>query len=197
MSNEIENAKQYINRLREINKDADKRTVYECIDRPIRKLIYHMNRIGIKTRFSCCGFPYDGEEEPKTHDKATYVQFYAPDKDKYDMFMKFVQDAQSSGFEISHFAGPIWIARCKNPIPDEYSKSDGIREAIHDYENQVRYIKIFEETLSRYPTSNRVFKIEDGNKQCKQFMEEWQVQPKKDAEFTVIDDLPKRVAGNG
>ena len=65
-----------------VNKDLDKREVLEAIDRPIRPLVIEFNRIGLKTKYSCCGFNYDGEEEPKTHTRHAYIFFYVPSTKK-------------------------------------------------------------------------------------------------------------------
>src|SRR5574337_1162308 len=69
----------YLERLKQLNNKPEGWTVWDSIDRPIRELVYHMNSIGLKTIFSCCGFPYPGEEEPKSHAQDAYVLFYVYD----------------------------------------------------------------------------------------------------------------------
>lgn len=170
----------YGERLKELNKDYKRKSVLESIDRPIRKLVYHMNRIGLKTRFSCCGFHYENEEEPKTHDRVSYVQFSIPTKKVLGIFKRFTKDAFACGWSVSYFGGDLWIIRKTNPIPNEYYCDDGISNAIHDYENQVISITSLEKTLSRYPSNNGRIKIIDGNKEAKRRMPEWQVKPKLD-----------------
>lgn len=184
---EMSDAKKYLERLEKLNKDADKRTVYECIDRPIRKLVYHINRIGFKTRFSCCGFSYEGEEEPKTHNKVTYIQFYEPRRGTYKTFIKFAREANGVGWEVSHFTNDLWIVRYRHPQKYEYRTDDGIGDAIHDYECPAVAIAKLEEVISKYPSLKKTFKIVDGNRKIRETIKEWQVKPKKDKVFDVED----------
>jgi hypothetical protein len=49
-----------------LNRNADKRSVLDSIDRPIRSMVIELNRIGMETTFSCCGYTYDNQEERKS-----------------------------------------------------------------------------------------------------------------------------------
>lgn len=184
----MSDSKKYIERLKKLNEDAEKKTVLESIDRPIRNLIYHMNRIGLRTRFSCCGFNYEDEEEPKSHDIVTYIQFYEPPEELYKIFFRFVKDAGTNGWAIRYFGAGLWILNRDNPIPNEYKKDDGMINAIHDYEHQVISITGLERTIINYPTYKSPFTIVDGNKGAKEKMPEWQVKPKLDIEITYEDE---------
>ena len=44
---------QYLRRLDELNVDADSKTVLDSIDRPMRRLIVELHRIGFETTFCC------------------------------------------------------------------------------------------------------------------------------------------------
>ena len=48
--------------------------IKNTIDRPIRPLIYQLNRIGLLTHYSCCGFFYRGDKD-KDHNYMPYVLF--------------------------------------------------------------------------------------------------------------------------
>lgn len=181
---------QYHDRLNKVNKnynDPDK-TVWDSIDRPIRPLIYQIHRIGLKTKFSCCGFNYDGEEEPKNHHaKLTYVFVYTPDlKNQQSVyaFFNLVQLSQIQGWKFAYFNNNIWHLYCENPreMKELYDKTDGQPKSIHDYETQV--IKIFNlsEMLKQIPDMPEMEDLEiiDGNQMYKEAgIDEWQVKPKQ------------------
>jgi hypothetical protein len=176
--------KEYQERLNKLN-DGKLNYVYDCIDKPIRKMIYHMNRIGIKTRFSCCGFHYNKEEEPKTHNKVTYVQFFGPkDTTEANIFFNFSQACMRCGWEVSTFAQGLWIARYRHTQLSEYH-TDKTGTAIHDYELPVIAIANLEKTLEKFPTYKKKFVIEDGNKAPSKNLPEWQVKAKEDSIFEV------------
>jgi len=181
----------YLERLDKLNKDSDKITVYESIDRPIRKLVYHINRIGLRTRFSCCGYSYDGEEEPKSHYKGAYIQFYLPKQNNLKMFMLFTGLACNNGWQVYRQNWKYWAIRKRIQLPDDYYKyyePDAIDYAIHDYEGLILSIQGLEKNLSKLRTKNKTFRIVDGNKEMQKVTNgEWQVKPKKDKVFTNTD----------
>ncbi len=82
-----------MNRQETINKlnNKSERTVLDCIDRPIRNLVIQLHRIGLYTKFSCCGFSYDNEEEPKSHATKSFVVIHPMLNSKY-----YVQDNMTS-----------------------------------------------------------------------------------------------------
>jgi hypothetical protein len=177
--------KNYLDRLEEINKDYGKRTVFESIDKPIRNLVYHMNRIGLKTRFSCCGFPYLNEEEPKSHYKGAYVMFYTPNPEQYQIFFDFMNTARMLGWTTFLLNPNEWSIRKRRDLPEDYYKPDEIEYAIHDYEGIAIAIQSLEFYIKKLPTANKDFSIIDGNKEVKEFSEYWQIEPKQDKKFHV------------
>ena len=187
----------YINRLEKLNKDYFKREVIDSIDRPIRQLVIEMNRIGLKTKFSCCGFNYEGEEEPKTHHKDAYVIFYEPTTIMGNWALKNLLETFGN---LENYSQGKWYARklsMTNPsqqyeiklhIPvwckDMYNKNDRIEKSIHDYEWLVLGIHDMTLRLKNIPTdkeiNNNEIEIIDGNKIYHDMgINEWQVKPKK------------------
>ena len=201
--------KTYINiqeRLVQLNQNADKRSVLESIDRPIRPLIVEMNRIGIVTRFSCCGYSYDGEEEPKSHTKDPFVIIYNPTSKKIvetiatlpkGLWSKEVVEAMkkpevaviSRLFEIAVFHGwEIEVMPSGSECVIYYStwekvlwvKSDNLPEAIHDYEMKLDSIITLTRALKELPTFKERVTVIDGNISRKKFYgEEWMIEPKQ------------------
>lgn len=185
----------YQKRIEEINKDRNQRTVWESIDRPIRPLIFEFNRIGLRTKFSCCGFPYEGEEEPKSHHASlSYVFVYNPlnkfkfgDKIKIMVdeitvinFFSAVEMAQRCGWEVKYFNTNIWHFFLRNTLPDLYNKNDDINRAIHDYESQVLGIHNLTRELKNLPSIGDEVIIVDGNKVYEDAgINEWQVKAKR------------------
>ena len=168
-------------RIKKVNANRDTRTVWECIDRPIRPLIFEMARIGLIPKFSCCGYTYEDEEEPKTHHGSqAYVFFYAPEE-RIKEFDQFMSVAQKGGWKLKFFSGFTWHIWANNPVPDTlYDKGDGINEAIHQYEGYGLMIEKLALVLQHYfPTANDPVTIIDGNSMYKA-INTWMVKPKKD-----------------
>jgi len=194
-------------RLVQLNQNADKRSVLESIDRPIRPLIVEMNRIGIVTRFSCCGYSYDREEEPKSHAENPNVLILSPapsdnineifkqppglwsDKTlelskqpNVDIFTTFIEVARSQDWLVAVMENKIeWgIVYDKWKAKMTWNKCDNLLEAIHDYEGKLDAIAALTETLAKLPTYKDRVTLVDGNISRKNYFgREWLVEPKQ------------------
>lgn len=180
----------YQTRLASLNGGHDDGTVLDSIDRPIRGLILAMNARGIHTKFSCCGFYYDREEEPKTHSNdGAFVVFYGPKTAyEYEAFHVFAAHAFQCGWVLSpYFCGPNhteWITRYQmsKAATDFYERREGM-PAIHDYELPLIAIKKLEHYIKSLPEL-KTFTIVDGNKGYAEILDdEWQISPKRDYVF--------------
>lgn len=171
-------------RFKKINANRDKRTVWECIDKPIRPLVFELARIGMIPKFSCCGYSYENEEEPKTHHGSqAYVFFYAPEQ-HLDQFEKLMHVAQREKWNPRFFNNFIWHIYTTNPVPDNlYNKGDGVNEAIHQYEGYGIKIEALAFILQDYfETRNDPVTIIDGNSMYNG-VRNWIVRPKQN--FTI------------
>lgn len=166
-----------------LNRNADKRSVLDSIDRPIRPLVIELNRIGMETTFSCCGYTYDNQEEPKSHGDTPYVLFKIDPLSVPKMmnFFKLASMSHSAGWYLSNCSnGREWcLAKMKDEI--KWNKKDGLSEAIHDYEMKVIEIKkMTESILKLIPSASDSFIIKDGNEDRRAlYGEEWITVPKK------------------
>lgn len=170
-----------------LNEDADKRSVLDSIDRPIRPLVLELTRVGFHTRFSCCGFTYEGEEEPKSHHEQTYVVIGGPhiaDTDEVQRFFRLVSEARMQGWGVQLMTaawppeGQEWnigyTPTFVNPWQENY---DG--KSLHAYETRLCAIQRMVNTLKTWPTVDGAKLIIDGNVGRKAFAPDWQVQPKQ------------------
>ncbi|MFW6272696.1 MAG: hypothetical protein ACOC2U_02815 [bacterium] len=191
MSRIFESAEKEIfnKRIKTINNTE--RTVWECIDRPIKPLVFELSRIGMIPKFSCCGYTYQDEEEPKTHHaKNAYVFFYAPLEHKQN-FLKLTMLCKAIKWELRFFNSHTWNMFTGNPVPDDlYHKDDGLAEAIHQYEGYGLKIDLMALNIQeRFETVNDPVTIVDGNSFYKN-QKSWMVKPKK--EFTIsVEDYYK------
>lgn len=170
-----------------LNEDADKRSVLDSIDRPIRPLVLELHRVGFRTAFSCCGFTYEGEEEPKSHHKLyTYVVIYGPHANDPEEVRRF--------FTLADWAGRDgWLVSLMTPgdrpevqewhvgyqakdIPWE-DNDEG--ESIHRYEGRLCAIQRMVNYLKTWPSVKGSVQIVDGNIGRKAFAPDWQVHPKQ------------------
>lgn len=188
----------YLERLSLINKDHDKRTVWTSIDRPMKPIIYQLHRIGLKTQFCCCGFDYPGqdEDEPKTHHSMfPYVFVWSPfegrhktnDKKVLENFDLMTQVAKMCKWTIGEFNANRLHLFYQHTAPDLYKKNDGIKMAIHDYEEYVLAIHQLTKYLGLIPTlvADEDIDVEDGNKwYFENGIEEWQILPKLNGKGT-------------
>lgn len=181
----------YQARLDAVNTAADERSVLDSIDRPIRGLVQQMNAHGIRTKFSCCGFGYDGEEEPKSHsNEGPFVVFEAPSPHymhEHLMFHAFVLAAKNCGWNIDMYhADPqnvLWTVRyeMQDRQKNFYQQTPGMK-GIHDYEMPLIAIKRLEKALASRPGLSE-YTIRDGNSTYGALDGEWQIKPKKDFVF--------------
>ena len=194
------------NKMDALNGRAGVRSVWNSIDKPIRGLVYQLNRIGLKTRFSCCGFTYNDEEEPKSHCKVPYVQFYVNVEDPDQVYnFRYLErslkhwnnDHNGEGFyyrlsmmrtkETSGIKDTILMSMSivvDPEVQNMYYSNDGF--AIHDYEPIVILIDWAENAIKKVSIGySDKFSIEDGNKLCMEQVAGWGVLPKKDKTFTI------------
>ncbi len=188
--------KKYQDRYKVLNENANEKDVLDSIDRPIRPLVLEFNRIGLPTVFSCCGYTYDNEEEPKSHGTASYIQFYPPkpgDSIATTNFFKLASVSRKLGWILESIGEIKWIIRFRPPTgADEEWGGTPDDPAIHDYEHRALAINRLQKwTNSTLNTVNWQFALEDGNRVYheKFEIEQWQVQPKK---TTKIDVKPKQ-----
>lgn len=167
-------------RFEKVNADCETRTVWSCIDRPIRPLIFELARIGMIPKFSCCGYSYNTEEEPKTHHASqAYVFFYAP-ADHVETFNHLLHLSNKCGWNVKFFNNFTWHMYTSNPVPDDlYQKNDGINEAIHQYEGYGMRIECLACNIQQFfPTVNDPVTIIDGNSMYEK-TKNWIVKPKQ------------------
>ena len=164
-----------------LNKDADQRSILDSIDRPIRPLVIELNRIGLITTFSCCGYTYDGQEEPKTHETKAYVLFRVNEDDSRSVQNFFRLTSFSNNFNWGLGVaenGTEW--GLFNKDPKIWKKSDNLSETIHDYELKLIGITKLTQVLKNLPSVSDTITIQDGNVSRRaSYGEEWMVVPKK------------------
>lgn len=182
-------------RLDKINKAG--LSLWESIDRPIRPLVKELHRFGLRTRFSCCGFNYDGEEEPKSHASNPFIQIWAEIKSlEYDAreailgLTEFVTKLPNYGrlWSMRDIGGKVFGLDFNNPTKNNtywQNKDPGCDLAIHDYEypllafNELMFA--FKQQPDGWLGLRRVHEIIDGNASYSitEFLkEEWQIKPK-------------------
>lgn len=224
-------------RLDALNKDADTRSVMDCIDRPIRPLILQMNRVGVFTAFSCCGYSYDGEEEPKSHLENPNVIFVPPclkkeppNNDALELLIQLRDNSKNlnvmatliekhrpqlelalsmwKDLRIRNFVNVIVTARnlkwYTSIMPNNYEWgilfcnwkkgmwkiTDGLKEAIHDYEGKLIAIRELTEKIKDLPSVYDEFQIVDGNLWRSKYHDgEWMIEPKQPALIKVNNNI--------
>lgn len=173
-----------IEAVKELNTFKDDWTVIDSIDRPIRQLILEMHRIGLQTIFSCCGYSYPDEEEPKTHAKESFVLFYDPiiHPQTVQNFFSFVTIATRCGWKIMRYHNNQWrISFDQNSEQQEFYEKLEDGNSIHDFELKAIAIFHLAKACKEIPTVKESFTIIDGNNQYKKYPElDWHIKPKKD-----------------
>ena len=167
----------YHERLKELN-NLEGKTIWDSIDRPIRPLIYELNRVGLSTKFCCCGFSYDGEEEPKTHAKLTFVVLnpLAPPVAAISAFFALAKVSVINGWKLMPYSGNgEWHLSFKH-TDDFYNRGNDV--GIHDYEVQLINILQMTNVIKEWPTFKEEFEIIDGNSKYSVLGGEWQVKAK-------------------
>lgn len=164
-----------------LNAEADKRSVIDSIDRPIRPLVIELNRIGLKTSFSCCGYTYDNQEEPKTHEANPYVLFRVDSEDVYSVKNFFKLSSVVRGFNWALNICDNGYEWCLIKVSDHlWNKSDNLKEAIHDYETKLVGIVGLTNVIKHLPSHPGEIVIVDGNVQRREkYGDEWVVKPKQ------------------
>jgi len=192
-SKQIE-ANAFAERIRKLNENASDRCVWDSIDRPMRPLVFELARIGMIPKFSCCGFYYADEEEPKTHlSHGPYVHFWRTKgeacKTNFDLLKEF---AIAPMYKLYHWQNGIFNLCVLNTVPDDmYMKEDNISESIHQHEAYVIGIYLLTMKIQdNIPTLNDPVVICDGNGYYKE-ISEWHVKPKNDFVISVSEYYEK------
>jgi len=155
--------------------------------------VLELTRVGFRTRFSCCGFTYEGEEEPKSHHEQTYVVICGPlitDVAEVERFFHFMTVAKEQGWDVQLMTsfwppeGQEWNigyrSKHTNPWQENY---DG--KSLHAYEGRLWAIQCLVNYLKKWPTVDGPKQIIDGNVWRKAFAPDWQVKPKQT--YTVVE----------
>lgn len=182
----------YQERLQKLN-NPEKESVLESIDRPIRPLILELHRIGLPTKFSCCGFPYDKEEEPKSHAKFPFVVLLPlRDGKQVSSFFNFSTVCIATGWKFYQYnVNGEWQAIYMGNSADQfYIEKDGI----HNYELNLLAISGIVQEISKVASVDFCQEIIDGNSMGYEQVlgEEWQVKPKKSYKLeNVTNDITR------
>lgn len=184
----------YYKRLEELNSEG--KSIWDSIDRPIRPLIFELNRIGLRTKFSCCGFPYKGEEEPKSHSKYPFVVLEPLRASSQDEFMDVVRAfftlgdiARTNGWILQPYGGGQWHLSFEKvvEIEDKFYRHEDNERGIHDYERSLITIQNIARSLRALPGIGKEFTVVDGNTGYDElFNGEWQIEPKKPVSFQAV-----------
>jgi hypothetical protein len=176
------------------------KTVLDSIDRPIRDLVINFNRIGLPTVFSCCGFPYPDEEEPKSHAKYSFVNFLIENAmGSMKNFFDLAEIAPRYGWNLIYYGNNRGSTQPAGTIPgiwqifyagtnfDFYRKKDGQGYGIHDYEQAAIAIHNLDKALAQFPGKSSA-KIVDGNGVYHELGIHWQIDPKPDHILTFSEE---------
>lgn len=183
-------------------------TVWDMIDKPIRKLVLNISRLGFLTRFSCCGYPYPGEEYPKAHSANPFIQLYVIQKQAGN-FITLVQDAFECGFHPKYIGSSVWVLGVDSEVS---SKEWDQNNELHKYEWFAIKIQKFEDRLNeiieglekkqekdgKQYVGNGYFI--DGNSQIsnsKDLEDKWLVKPHRsvviDKNMQIVEDLNEQI----
>lgn len=177
-------------RLLQLN-DSD-RDIWTSIDRPIRPLIWELNRVGLSTKWCCCGFNYRDEEEPKTHAKNPFVVLKpivgpkGPTRSKgIAAFFALAKVSTMCGWMLRPYhQNGEWHMMFKRPEESFYQESEDGLDGVHNYESSLIAIQSLVKHVRLWPASDEKFVIFDGNTGYNEITNgEWQVDPKKEVTF--------------
>jgi hypothetical protein len=136
--------------------------------------------------FSCCGFTYDGEEEPKSHHRDTYVAFQGPelaDLREVTIFFHVASLAKSVGWWVTLLSGSSAVTQQEwvvsfTPSALLWDKNhDGT--SLHEYEGRITAITNLEAVLKRIQSAPWVNEVVDGNLSRTNLYQDWLIKPKK------------------
>lgn len=173
----------YKERLEKLNDKND--TVWNSIDKPMRRLIFEMNRCGMITKFCCFGCEYGEDDEPKSHcTKHAYVLFHLTELG-IENFLKLKKEFKQlfdRNLLVIHRHGNMLHLIINDSLDHWFYSHDENMETIHKYEQYT--ITVFNLTgfLQSLPGTDHV-KIIDGNFTYTD-IESWQIDPKPNFEIS-------------
>lgn len=157
-------------------KDKTEFDVIDAIDRPIRDLVLNINRIGLKTVFSCCGFTYPDEEEPKSHSQDAFIIIKDPHDGKaFYNFLEFTSYAFQCNWKVMRYHINQWVIRFE---PAKEQKEYWSKPSLHDYELYSIAIYKLNESIKKMESYSDEFTIIDGNASYHEMGIHWQIKPK-------------------
>jgi hypothetical protein len=172
----------YLERLSALNSEKD--SVWNSIDKPMRRLIFEMNRIGLITKFCCFGLPYGEDDEPKTHAiDDCYIHFYFTELglQNFKTIMYAYGKSFDQLFKFFKF-GDVYNLKLLDTMTDHYEH--GI-DSIHKYEQYSLTISVLTYNLQTLPGKD-IVTIVDGNSLYSN-VEFWQIDPKPNFVMSVED----------
>lgn len=154
---------------------TDKKYLKDDIDMPIKNCVKYLNLLGVKTRWSCCGFDYKGQHTYKCHDYRTSFICMDPSKEALHwipILLDFEEIIKYQTWRVADFnklhVGDEIILRCSTGSNVAPSNWQG-RDSCHSHELPNTNIKMLENSLLRF---KQHFKdeciIEDFNKTIKE-----------------------------
>jgi hypothetical protein len=173
----------YKERLEKLNDKND--TVWNSIDKPMRRLIFEMNRCGMVTKFCCFGCEYGEDDVPKSHcTRHAYVLFHLTELG-ISNFQKVKEEFKQlfdSKLLIIHVHGNMLHLIIKDSLDDYFYTHDENMEAIHKYEQYAMTVYNIAGLLQSLPGTDYV-EIIDGNSTYID-IESWQIDPKPNFEIS-------------
>lgn len=168
--------------------------ILDYIDRPIRPLIIELNRVGLKTKFCCCGFPYKGEEVKKTHARQPFIVFHAPRTVKaLNAFFSLANIVAQSYWTLRPYGNDEWHLMGQSK-ESEFYRHDGDEVGLHDYEMALIHIQSLTMVVKKWPTAEEKFAIIDGNTGYDKLTDgEWQIKPVKESIIDVSEPKTKEI----
>jgi hypothetical protein len=156
-------------------------SLLESIDKPIRDLVVNINRIGLQTVFSCCGFTYPDEEETKSHAIHPYVIFKDPHSEKTVVnFFDLAGNAFRLGWQTQRYHTNQWklFFEEKKENSQFYQKLPGKSYSLHDYELKSIAIWRLNDIVRQMESYANEATITDGNQFYHDLGIHWQIEAK-------------------
>lgn len=156
-------------------------SLLESIDKPIRDLVVNINRIGLQTVFSCCGFTYPDEEETKSHAIHPYVIFKDPHIERTVVnFFDLTGNAFRLGWQTQRYHTNQWklFFEEKKENSQFYQNLPGKNYSLHGYELKSIAIWRLNDIVKQIESYSDEAILVDGNQWYHDLGIHWQIQPK-------------------